>query len=208
VNYQPLFHNYFLYTFAAVRYNSTQFCGSFCGIERMVRTLNRLTARAVATAAKPGLYTDGGGLYLRVGRGGAKNWALRFMLEGKAREMGLGAFSKVSLADARKRASAARLLLVDRIDPIDRRKAEYAAKRVEGARSMTFDQCADAYIRAHEASWRHAKHHQQWTNSLARHVSPVFGSVPVANVDVSMVMKAIEPVWATKPETAQDPRAG
>ncbi len=56
----------------------------------MAHKLNRLTSRAVATASKPGLYADGGGLYLRVGRGGAKSWCLRYMLEGKAREMGLG----------------------------------------------------------------------------------------------------------------------
>src|SRR5919198_1503766 len=71
--------------------------------ESMTQKLNRLTARKVATATEPGLYADGGGLYLRVGRGGAKSWCLRYMLEGKAREMGLGGLLKVSLADARRK---------------------------------------------------------------------------------------------------------
>ena len=84
----------------------------------MPHQLNRLTARAVVAATKAGLYADGGGLYLRVGRGGAKSWCLRYMLEGKAREMGLGGLAKIGLADARKKAAAQRLLLVDKIDPL------------------------------------------------------------------------------------------
>ena len=168
----------------------------------MTRKLNRLTARTVATATKPGLHADGGGLYLRVGRGGAKSWCLRYMLEGKAREMGLGGLSKVSLADARKRAAEHRLLLVDKVDPIERREGENTAKKIAAARSVTFDECATAYVDAHKAGWRNAKHRQQWTNTLATYVSPKLGSVSVADVDVAMIMRVIEPLWTIKPETA------
>src|SRR5262249_42405942 len=94
----------------------------------MARTFHRLTARVVATASKPGMYADGAGLYLRVARAGGKSWVLRFMLDGKAREMGLGGVTKVGLADARKKAAEQRLLLADRIDPIVRRKGEHGAK--------------------------------------------------------------------------------
>jgi integrase len=170
--------------------------------QSMTQKLNRLTARKVATATKPGLYADGGGLYLRVGRGGAKSWCLRYMLEGKAREMGLGGLLKVSLAGARRRAAAQRTLLVDKIDPLERRQTENAGKRTEAARRMTFDNCAMAYIKAHEVSWHNPKHRQQWQNTLATYVSRKFGSVPVSEVDVSMVMNAIEPLWTAKPETA------
>jgi len=159
-------------------------------------------ARTVATATRPGLYADGGGLYLRVGRGGAKSWCLRYMLDGKAREMGLGGLAKIGLADARKKATAQRLLLVNKVDPLERREAENSAKKIEAARSMTFDQCAKAYIDAHKVGWRNAKHAQQWTNTLAAYVYPAFGSVPVGDVDVAMVMKVLEPLWTTKPETA------
>jgi len=103
----------------------------------MAHKLNKLTARTVATANRAGLYADGGGLYLRVGRGGAKSWCLRFMLNGKSREMGLGGLAKVGLADARKRAAAQRLLLVDKIDPLERREIENSAKKVAVARSIT-----------------------------------------------------------------------
>jgi Arm DNA-binding domain len=168
----------------------------------MPHQLNRLTARTVAAATKSGLYADGGGLYLRVGRGGAKSWCLRYMLEGKAREMGLGGLAKIGLADARKKAAAQRLLLVDKIDPLQRREAENSAKKVEAARSMIFAQCAKAYIDSHTAGWRNAKHAQQWTNTLATYVYPEFGSVPVGDVDVAMVMRVLEPIWTPKPETA------
>jgi integrase len=171
-------------------------------MDSVTHKLNRLTARKVATEMKPGLLADGGGLYLRVGRGGAKSWCLRYMIQGKAREMGLGGLSKVSLADARRKAAEQRVLLADKSDPLERRKAANAAKKIEAARSMTFDECATAYIRAHELSWQNAKHRQQWQNTLASYVSPKFGSVPVGEVDVGMVMKAIEPLWKTKPETA------
>jgi integrase len=168
----------------------------------VVHKLNRLSARAVATEGKPGLHPDGGGLYLRVARGGAKSWCLRYMLHGKAREMGLGGLSKISLADARKKAAAHRLLLADKVDPIEKRAAERSVKKMDAARAMTFGDCAAAYIKAQQAGWRNVKHRQQWTNTISTYVMPCFGSVPVADVDVTMVMKVVEPLWTTKPETA------
>ena len=79
----------------------------------MAKKIQQLTALAVTRASKQGLYPDGAGLYLRVGRGGAKSWAFRFMLNGKAREMGLGGLTKVGLADARKKATDACSLVMD-----------------------------------------------------------------------------------------------
>ncbi len=173
----------------------------------MAQNIKRLSALAVDRASKPGLYPDGGGLYLRVGRGGAKSWAFRFMLNGKAREMGFGSFTKVGLADARKKAIDARLLLSDGHDPLTHRQEEEirraTADKLSAARSMTFDKCAEAYISAHEVAWRNDKHGQQWRNTLATYASPVFGSVPVQDVDIDLIMKAIEPLWNVKTETAR-----
>jgi Arm DNA-binding domain len=127
----------------------------------MAKKIQQLTAMAVTRASKQGLYPDGAGLYLRVGRGGVKSWAFRFMLNGKAREMGLGGLAKVGLADARKKATDARLLLSDGRDPITHRQEEETRRatdeKLAAARSMTFDKCAEAYISAHEASWRNKK---------------------------------------------------
>ena len=67
---------------------------------------------------------------------------------------------------------------------------------------MSFDQCAEAYIGAHEIAWKNEKHRQQWRNTLATYVSPVFGKVPVGDVDTDHVLKVIEPIWGRKAETA------
>jgi integrase len=169
--------------------------------------LQRLTALAVTRASKPGLYADGAGLYLRVSRNGSKSWAFRFTLRGKPREMGLGGLTKVTLADARKKAADIRLLLSDGHDPLDRRQQEEAKRareeKLAAARGMTFDKCAEAYIAAHEPGWRNEKHKQQWRNTIATYVAPVFGNTPVQDIDLDLVMKVIEPIWNTKTETAR-----
>jgi integrase len=67
---------------------------------------------------------------------------------------------------------------------------------------MTFDQCAEAYILAHKASWKNAKHADQWTNTLKTYASPVFGSLPVAEIDTGLVVKCLAPIWESKTETA------
>jgi hypothetical protein len=81
-----------------------------------------------------------------------------------------------------------------------------AAEKPAAARSMTFDQCAEAYIGAHEPSWKNEKHRQQWRNTLSTYVSPVFGSIPVQDVDTDHIVKAVEPIWSKKTETARHDR--
>lgn len=173
----------------------------------MGQEIQRLTALAVTRASKPGLYADGAGLYLRVSRNGSKSWALRFTLRGKPREMGLGGLTKVTLADARKKAADARLLLSDGRDPLDLRQEEddkrIKEEKLAAARGMTFDKCAEAYIAAHEPSWRNEKHKQQWRNTIATYVAPISGKTPVQDIDIDLVMKVIEPIWNTKTETAR-----
>ena len=161
-----------------------------------------LTARQVETLKKPGLVADGGGLYLQITASGAKSWVFRYQIAGRRRDMGLGSVDVFSLAEAREKARAARRLVAEGTDPIDHRRAERAAKAVGAAKTMSFKECAEAYIRTHQAGWRNAKHGAQWSATLSTYVYPVFGSLPVAQVDVGLVMKAIEPIWSMKPETA------
>jgi hypothetical protein len=87
-------------------------------------------------------------------------------------------------------------------DPIREREAARAKASLVSDKTMSFDRCATAYIAAHRAGWRNIKHASQWTNTVATYCSPVFGKLPVELVDVGRVMKVIEPLWATKPETA------
>jgi hypothetical protein len=91
---------------------------------------------------------------------------------------------------------------LDGIDPIETRKAQRDQRKLEAAKAMTFNACAAAYIEAHQAGWRNAKHQDQWRNTLQSYAAPVFGSLPVQAVDVALVMKALEPIWQSKPEAA------
>src|ERR1051326_7187318 len=157
-----------------------------------------LTARGVAAAKEPGLYGDGGGLYLAVSRGGSKSWILRFQLAGKRRDMGLGSVELVSLAEARQAALEARKLVKAGTDPIEAKRSSDAAGR---PRALTFEAVAAEYIEEHRAGWRNAKHAAQWTATLATYVFPIFGAVPVDQVDVGVVTRALRPIWTEKPET-------
>lgn len=168
----------------------------------MARQLNRLTALQVTKLSKPGLYGDGGGLTLQITSAGVKSWLFRFMREGKAHGMGLGATHTISLAEARQKALDARKLLSDGLNPMAVKKQKLLVAALERAKIMTFDQCATSYIEAHKASWKNAKHIDQWTNTLATYASPVFGPQSVADIDTALVVKCLSPIWKTKTETA------
>lgn len=172
----------------------------------MARTINRLSHRKVETLKKPGMHSDGGGLYLQVTEGsdGAprKSWLFRYAVAGRERQMGFGPLSDVPLAEARNRATAARELRREGKDPIVEREAARATASLAATKVMSFDDCATAYIAAHRAGWRNVKHASQWTNTIATYCSPVFGKLPVQLVDVGLVMKVVEPLWTSKPETA------
>ena len=135
----------------------------------MARTIQRLSPVKVRTATV-GMWSDGGGLYLQCTAGAdggvRRSWLYRFAAKGRERQMGLGSAETVSLAEAREKATECRKLHQAGIDPIEHRKAAQAQAALEAAKSMTFDECRDAYIKAHAAGWRNAKHHQQWENTL------------------------------------------
>jgi integrase len=167
----------------------------------MARNIGNLSAVALPKL-KPGMHGDGGGLYLQVTKGGGRTWIFRFMLDRRAREMGLGPLHIVPLAEAREKARECRKLRHEGVDPIEARKAKRAEERLAAATAMTFQECAERYIEAHRAGWRNPKHAAQWPSTLTTYVYPVFGSLPVQAVDVGLVSKVLEPIWQTKPETA------
>jgi integrase len=168
----------------------------------MARTIGKITALAVDRAKSRGYYGDGGGLWLQVSATGAKSWVFRFKKAGKLREMGLGPVHTIGLAEAREKARDCRRMRLDGTDPIEAKNAAQQSQRLEAAKAMTFRQCAEAYIAAHKAGWRNPKHAAQWPSTLATYVNPVFGSLPVQAIDVGLVMRVLEPIWSTKPETA------
>ena len=168
----------------------------------MGRQQQRLSALEVSKLTKPGLYGDGGGLTLQITPNGVKSWLFRYMMSGKPFGMGLGPTHTVSLAEARQKALAARKLLIVGINPLAAKKQDQAATALANAKMMTFDQCAKAYILAHKAGWKNAKHADQWTNTLKTYASSVFGHLPVAEIDTGSVVKCLAPIWESKTETA------
>jgi len=171
----------------------------------MVREVGKLAA--VALRSLPvGRHSDGGGLYVQVTQNAvgnkARSWLFRYSLAGKSREMGLGPLHTLGLAEARAKARELRKQVLDGEDPIAARNTRRRAATVEAATGMTFQTCAEAYIAAHQAGWRNPKHAAQWPSTLATYAYPIFGALPVAAIDTGLVMKAIEPIWTEKPETA------
>jgi integrase len=87
-------------------------------------------------------------------------------------------------------------------DPIDTRRAQRARARLDAAKTITFKECAENYIKAHRAGWRNGKHAGQWTATLRMYAEPIIGLLSVQSVDTAVVVRVLEPIWAEKPETA------
>jgi integrase len=167
---------------------------------RRRRLIERLTELQVQRAGR-GLHNDGGGLYLRVEDKARRWWVFRYGAQGR-RYLGLGPVHTRSLAEARAEARRCRQLILDGIDPIAAGKAARAAVRLTAASTKTFQQCAEAFHAAHCASWSNRKHAREWLASLATHVLPELGGLPVAAIGTAEIMRVLEPTWARIPETA------
>jgi integrase len=161
-----------------------------------------LTAVQVTKAKGPAVLHDGGGLYLRVSSTGAKSWVFRFQLNGKRRDMGLGPYPDISLAEARGKATEHRKQRRDGIDPLAAKAARRQAQRLSAAKGRTFREVAEEFVGRNEAGWRNAKHRQQWRNTLATYVYPILGELPVASIDTGLVVQVLDSIWTEKPETA------
>lgn len=163
-----------------------------------------LSPLAVSRLDKPGLHFVGGvaGLALQVLPSGGRTWILRTTIAGKRRDMGLGGFPDVTLAGAREAARVARAKADQGVDPIDDRKAARGLLQLARANAVTFEVAARTYIASHEASWRNAKHGQQWRNSLTNYAYPIIGKMQVRDIGLPQVLQVLEPIWRTKTETA------
>lgn len=171
---------------------------------------NVLSARRVATIKEPGLYADGGNLYLQITKLGHRSWIFRYrsaLKGGKLAHMGLGPLTDVSLSDARVSAKHCRAMLREGLDPIQERRRKRAEIQLESARIITFKECCEAYITAHRPSWTNEKHAQQWETTLKTYAYPVLGSLQVGVVELPHVLNVLEPIWNQKRETARRLRA-
>lgn len=165
-----------------------------------------LTTRQVAKLTERGRYGDGKGLYLQITPTGARSWLFRYECGGRERAMGLGPADDFTLDEARERARRARQLLKDGIDPLDARKDERAKqisdKALAAATNVTFMECVEHYYKFHSGKWNNAKHSAQFLSTMKMYAYPTLGKLPVAAIDKALVLKAIDPIWSTKTETA------
>jgi len=152
----------------------------------------------------PGLHSVGGvaGLYLQVLPTGTRSWILRVIVGAKRRDMGLGGFPDVALAEARAKARRARDLISQGIDPIEQAKAARSALIASQAKAVTFAQATDGYLKAHEAEWRNPKHAKQWRSTIETYAFPKIGSLLVEDVQKEHVLAILQSIWSTKTETA------
>jgi integrase len=151
---------------------------------------------------------DGGGLHLLVKPGNTAGgaWVLRYTFGGKRRDMGLGAYPAVGLAEAREAAEEARKLLRRGVDPLAARTADKAAQAQAAAeaqaKAVTFREAAEAAVEAKRDGWSNPKHAAQWLATLEQHAFPVIGGMPVREVDLPAVLRVLRPIWPRIPETA------
>jgi integrase len=150
-------------------------------------------------------------LYLQI-VGNSRSWLLRVNTGGKRQKIGLGSCKHVTLAEARDKARELHKKIKDGIDPVKEREAVKAHATLKAAKAKTFRDCAVEYIAANRSGWKNAKHAQQWTNTLTQYAFPIFGGLPVADIDTGLVLEVLQqPVdtpdgnktlWNGKTETA------
>lgn len=171
--------------------------------------MGKLNPKQVENLTEPGTYEDGDGLRLVVKASGGKSWVLRFQLNGRRREMGLGSFPEVSLKVARLAAARQRELLAAGADPMAARDAERErqreARRREEANRRPFEVLALEYMAAHGASWSE-EWRKGWRSKLERYAFPVIGKLPASAIETEHVLRVLQPIWGDKTRTADEVR--
>ena len=165
--------------------------------------LRDLQCRNVKPRASAYRLRDGGGLFLQIKPNGLKYWQFRYMKpDGREGLIQIGPYPRVTLDAARTARNVHRAAVKGGDDPAVLRKQEKARRKIDAARSLTFKQCATAYIDARSAEWANPKHTQQWTNTLTTYAFPFIGSLRPRDIDTDLIRRVLEPIWLTKNETA------
>ena len=154
----------------------------------------KLSATRVRALRQPGRYSDGDGLHLFIHKNGRKSWVQRITVEGRRRDIGLGGYPTVSLAQARKRAADNRETIGNGRDPVVEKRR---------ATMPTFGQCAHAVHEVNKPRWRNGSHTSAWIQTLERHAFPKIGNKPIDTISRTDVLTVLTPIWSTKPETAR-----
>ena len=152
----------------------------------------KLSAAFVKTA-KPGKYTDGHGLMLWVKPSGSRSWVQRLIIQGKRRDMGLGAYPLVTLAEARELAFQNRKVARAGGDP-----------RQNNRKVPTFEEAARIVHNEQEIS--NERYRRQWLAELEQYAFPVLGSLRVDAITTPVCFAVLHPIWKSKPKLARQLR--
>jgi len=162
-------------------------------------------------SASPGVHFVGGvgGLTLHIkpaNKPGVRppaSWVLRVYVGAKRRNLGLGPYPEISLAEARRRALEVRNLCAQGVDPMHHKHEKRLKVEVHKSPDVTFKQIADQYLATHAVNYRNAKHSQQWLSSLRNYAYSDLGDIAVSDVTAEQILKVLKPIWETKTETAK-----
>ena len=153
-----------------------------------------LSATRVKALKEPGRFTDGGGLHLYISKVGRKSWVLRITYDGRRRDIGLGGFPSVTLAQARENAAEKRAAVAEGRDPLIEKHAPAMP---------TFREAACAVHEANKPRWRNARHVKSWMQTLDRHAMPALGNTSLDRIERGDVLRVLTPIWTIRPETAR-----
>ena len=158
--------------------------------------MGRLTVAMVRSLSKPGRYGDGPSstLYLNVASGGSKSWVQRLVIAGKRRDIGLGGFPLVTLAEARDQAFENRRLARRGGDPLVEKRR---------SRTPTFGEAAVKTYQTNRPRWRSRKTARIWLQQLERHAFPILGDLPVDRIGREDVLRVLTPIWTKHPDIAR-----
>ncbi len=170
----------------------------------MPRKVKELSAIKISKLNSKGLYSVGGvcGLYINVTRTASKNWILRIKIAGTRRDIGLGGYPSITLADARSKARVLRGQIQDGIDPVEEKRARMSRVIALQVKQKTFAEVAKIYIGNHSWKWTNSKHIQQWTNTINTYANPKIGDLLVSQIERHHIIDVLQPIWNIKKETA------
>lgn len=170
----------------------------------MPKKAKELSAIEIKRLTKSGHYAVGGvsGLLLQVTGTGARSWILRVMVGTKRRDIGLGGFPDVTLADARERARELKESIRQGIDPVEQRKAAKAALIADSGKQITFTDATYRFLSSKKSEFKNDKHTAQWKTTLETYAFPLMGNLTVDRIELAHIVKVLEPIWLIKTETA------
>ncbi|MGI8853616.1 MAG: tyrosine-type recombinase/integrase [Methyloceanibacter sp.] len=161
-----------------------------------------LTNAKVRDVSKRGLYLDGAGLYLQVSAFDTKSWIFRFTINRRVRDMGLGPYPPITLAQARKLAAEQREHLIRGDDPLDLRQSKKDKIRSDELENILFRDAAKRFLGLYADTWKNDKHKKQWASTLEQYALKSLGSRRAVSIDGKLITDALAHIWTTKQETA------